>query len=167
MSKHELSPRPMPPAKRLHMLNDRVEPRKILTFENSIYDELALCIFSHLSWVDLCMANIVNRNWSRLSRDNELWRRQYLQAFGRPRLRGGKGFVGRSDGREVKPLPGRAQPEKERDEVKDWKWMFRISSNWQRGMCLDPWKRNTNPSIIRPVQSGGFVGTGAHNICPR
>jgi hypothetical protein len=33
------------------------------------------------------------------------------------------------DGREVKALPGRARV----DGVKDWKWMFRISSNWRTG----------------------------------
>lgn len=139
MSKHELFPTPMPPAKRLHMQGGRVEPRRVnvLTFENSIYDELALAIFSHLGWTDLCTARTVNRNWARLSDDNEIWKKQYLRAFGRPRLRGGKGFVGRSDGREIKPLPGRAQAEKQREDAKDWKWMFRVSSNWKRGTQLD------------------------------
>ena len=45
------------------------------------------------------------------------------------RLRGVRGFIGRGDGREVRPLPGRAKAE----DVKDWKWMFRISSNWRTG----------------------------------
>lgn len=55
----------------------------------------------------------------------------YINEYGRTRLRGGRGFIGRGDGREIKPLPGRsAIPE----EVKDWKWMFRISTNWRTGM---------------------------------
>ncbi|KAF5317044.1 hypothetical protein D9611_003946 [Ephemerocybe angulata] len=132
MPKHDLSPAPMPPAKRLHTLEtSKMEPRHILTFENSIYDELVLCVFAHLSWMDLCVAQTINKKWARLSADNELWRREYLRVFGRTRLRGGRGLVGRSDGRETKPLPGRASAE----EVKDWKWMFRISSNWLRGRC--------------------------------
>ena len=136
MSKHELSPTPMPPAKRLHMLNGRVEPRRVLSFENSIYDELALAIFSHLRWTELSTARAVSRNWARLSDDNELWKKQYLRVFGRPRLRGGKGFVDRSDAREIKPLPSRAQAGKQKEDAKDWKWMFRVSSNWKRGTQL-------------------------------
>lgn len=132
MSKHQLSPALLPPAKRLHTLNGGAEARHILTFENSIYDELVLCVFSHLSWTELCVAANINKNWARLSSDNELWRKEYLRVFGRPRLRGVRGFVGRSDGREIKPLPGRAHVE----DRNDWKWMFRISSNWQRGVYL-------------------------------
>ncbi|KAI0737577.1 hypothetical protein C8Q80DRAFT_312993 [Daedaleopsis nitida] len=47
------------------------------------------------------------------------------------RLRGARGFIARDDGRVVRPLPGRARV----DEVRDWKWMFRISSNWRTGRC--------------------------------
>jgi len=117
----------------LHSLQFRTrEAREILTFENSIYDELVLCIFSHLSWSDLCAAQMVNRKWARLASDNELWRKQYLQVFGRSRLRGTKGHVERADGRLVKSLPGRAQA----DVPRNWKSMFRISSNWQKGNRL-------------------------------
>lgn len=51
--------------------------------------------------------------------------------YGRSRLRGASGFFARSDGKEMKPLPGAAKPA----VFKDWKWMFRISSNWRRGRC--------------------------------
>ena len=59
----------------------------------------------------------------------QLWKSLYIREFGRTRLRGVRGFIGRGDGREVRPLPGRARSE----DVKDWKWMFRISLNWRRG----------------------------------
>ena len=55
----------------------------------------------------------------------------YLSEYGRARLRGVRGYIGRVDGREVRPLPGRARVEDE--GIKDWKWMFRISSNWRTG----------------------------------
>lgn len=54
-----------------------------------------------------------------------------MSEYGRARLRGVRGHIGRNDGREVRPLPGRAKVED--GEVKDWKWMFRISSNWRTG----------------------------------
>ncbi|KAH6913996.1 hypothetical protein BKA70DRAFT_1181876 [Coprinopsis sp. MPI-PUGE-AT-0042] len=134
MSKHRLSDPSLPPAKRLCAYSGSAVPvdvRRLLTFDNSIYDELVLCIFSHLSWVDLCAVQATSSNWARLAADNELWRKQFLSTFGRPRLRGSRGFVARSDGKEVKPLPGRARNE----EHKDWKWMFRISANWKTGRC--------------------------------
>ena len=53
-----------------------------------------------------------------------------MRVYGRTRLRGVRGVIARPDGREVKPLPGRAKDESSRN----WKWMFRISSNWRRGM---------------------------------
>ena len=105
---------------------------QILSFDHSLYDELILHIFSHLSWVDLCRTQATNRNWARLAGDNELWRNLYLKVYGRTRLRGAKGFIGRLDGRQVRPLPGRARAEEQRD----WKWMFRISSNWRKGTPL-------------------------------
>jgi hypothetical protein len=55
----------------------------------------------------------------------------YVSEYGRARLRGVRGHIGRNDGREVRPLPGRAKVED--GGVKDWKWMFRISSNWRTG----------------------------------
>lgn len=135
MSKRSLSPAQLPPARRLRVSgSSRPHASQILGFENSLYDELILCIFSYLSWVDLCATQATSRNWARLAADNELWREQYLKVYGRTRLRGAKGFFARLDGREIKPLPGRVV----RAELhKDWKWMFRISSNWRNGMLRD------------------------------
>ncbi len=130
MSKHRLSPAPLPPPKRLHAAGgSHIISLPGITFESALYDELILCIFSHLSWVDLCATQSTSRNWARLAADNELWRDLYLKVYGRPRLRGARGFIGRTDGREVRALPGRAKTE----DHKDWKWMFRISSNWRTG----------------------------------
>jgi len=55
-----------------------------------------------------------------------------MRVYGRTRLRGARGVIARPDGREVKPLPGRAKDESSRS----WKWMFRISSNWRRGTLI-------------------------------
>ncbi|KAJ7268861.1 hypothetical protein B0H12DRAFT_1252330 [Mycena haematopus] len=133
MSKRSLSPAPLPPSKRLHSLTGSAS-LLALTFDSALYEELILLIFAHLSWVDLCAAQAVNKNWARLSRDNGLWKNQYLDVFNRGRLRGAKGFIGRPDGREIKRLPGRATvPEPQ--ELKDWRWMFRISWNWKKGRC--------------------------------
>ncbi|THV02382.1 hypothetical protein K435DRAFT_775584 [Dendrothele bispora CBS 962.96] len=134
MSKHRLSPAPLPPAKRLHTsasISSHPLSRLPLTFDNALYDELILNIFSYLPWVDLCVSQATSKNWCRLASDNELWRTLFLKVYGRPRLRGARGFVARTDGREVKSLPGRAKTE----ILKDWKWMFRISYNWRKGRC--------------------------------
>ncbi|RPD53996.1 hypothetical protein L227DRAFT_374274 [Lentinus tigrinus ALCF2SS1-6] len=131
--KHQLSPAPLPPSKRAHTFTDLSldvhNPR--LAFDTLLFDEIILLILSHLSWTDLCAVQATNRNLSRLSLDNQLWKTLYISEYGRSRLRGGRGFIGRGDGREVKPLPGRAKGE----NAKDWKWMFRISSNWRTGRC--------------------------------
>ena len=133
MSKRSLSPAILPPSKRLHTTRiTKPPPLQPLRFDNCLYDELILYIFSYLSWVDLCISQPTNRNWARLTADNELWRDLYLRTYGRTRLRGSKGFICRADGREVKQLPGRAKS----DQLKDWKWMFRISSNWRKGEFL-------------------------------
>lgn len=73
MSKRRLSPAPFPAAKRLHVTGDtnrRSNP--LANFDISLYDELVLVIFSHLSWVDLCTVQATNRNWSRLATDNQV-----------------------------------------------------------------------------------------------
>ncbi|PPQ93795.1 hypothetical protein CVT25_013504 [Psilocybe cyanescens] len=143
MTKRNLSPAPLPPAKRPHTLDRTKHHRsQVLSFENSLYDELILCIFSHLSWIDLCVTQSTSKNWARLAGDNELWREQYLNVYGRTRLRGARGFIGRLDGREVKPLPGRAMADP--NHYRDWKWMFRISSNWRNGRCL---VENSSPNV--------------------
>ncbi|EPT02643.1 hypothetical protein FOMPIDRAFT_1160162 [Fomitopsis schrenkii] len=150
-NKRPLSSAPLPPSKRQHAPGGSHYPHTIKpTFDNLLYDELILVIFSYLPWTDLCAVQRINRNWARLALDNQLWKRLYLGEYGRLRLRGARGFVGRADGREVKPLPGRVKSE----EVKDWKWMFRISSNWRTGRCsvenlhtgLD-YRRTGRPSI--------------------
>ncbi|KAJ4483277.1 hypothetical protein J3R30DRAFT_3447351 [Lentinula aciculospora] len=132
MSKRPLSPAPLPPSKKIHLSLEisQSSSSSPSPFE-SLSDELILCIFARLSFADLCACQATNGNWYRLATDNELWRSLYLRTFGRPRLRGARGFVGRTDGREVKSLPGRAKVE----DHKDWKWMFRISSNWKNGRC--------------------------------
>ena len=131
MSKHTLSSAPLPAAKRLRSLVGPSDPfcGRSSSLNDSLSDELVLCIFSYLSWVDLCTVQATNRNWCRLAADTELWRKLYLSVYGRSRLRGASGFLARSDGKEMKSLPGGAMPAAN----KDWKWMFRISSNWRRG----------------------------------
>ena len=62
----------------------------------------------------------------------------YLSEYGRARLRGARGHIGiisRVDGREVRPLPGRMRGDNVAT-IKDWKWMFRISSNWRTGQSI-------------------------------
>ncbi|KAI0075137.1 hypothetical protein K474DRAFT_1685465 [Panus rudis PR-1116 ss-1] len=133
MAKRSLSPASLPEAKRTHTNLDGPLTSTIRrTFDNALYDELILVIFSYLSWTDLCAIQATNRNWCRLSQDNQLWKALYLNEYGRTRLRGGRGFYGRTDGREVRPLPSRARHE---EDTRDWKWMFRISSNWRTGRC--------------------------------
>lgn len=76
MSKHRLSPVPLPPSKRLHTLSSSTHsqsrPHPSLTFDNALFDELILVIFAHLSWVDLCKVQAINRNWARLATDNQV-----------------------------------------------------------------------------------------------
>lgn len=131
MQKHGLTPPPSPPHKRVHYSHGLKagEPSISRSFEALLYDELVLHIFSHLDYTDLCAVQATSRNWARIASDNELWRKLYLRVFGCSRLRGSKGFIGRVDGREVKPLPGGINTGSSRD----WKFMFRISSNWRRG----------------------------------
>jgi F-box-like len=134
MFKRTLSPAYLPAAKRLRTsagLSNSFCGRSSSLDDSLLSDELVLCIFSYLSWVDLCAVQATNRNWCRLAADNELWRKLYLTVYGRSRLRGASGFLARSDGKDMKPLPGGAKPA----VYKDWKWMFRISSNWRRGAC--------------------------------
>ncbi|KAI9511153.1 hypothetical protein F5148DRAFT_403591 [Russula earlei] len=139
MAKRSLSPVHLPPAKRVHLPVSSPPSPSILparvqsgagSFE-SFYDELVLHILTFLSYTDLCSLQAINRNWARLSLDNQLWKGLYLREFGRLRLRGSRGFARRRDGRETKSLPSRVAPE----DVQDWKRMFRISTNWRNGRC--------------------------------
>ncbi|KAJ7446193.1 hypothetical protein B0H11DRAFT_1746167 [Mycena galericulata] len=155
MSKRSRSPSSLPPSKRLHSLSGAT-PLISVTFDNALYEELILLIFANLSWIDLCAAQAVNKNWARLSLDNGLWKEHYLQVFGRTRLRGAKGFIGRTDGRELKRLPERV---KVTDEIKDWRWMFRISWNWKIGRCTTEHIQG----ILKPPSPGSTpASTPAH-----
>lgn len=139
MSKRSLPTQDLPPPKRLHTTHTK-PPQSLFSQVDSLYDELILTIFSYLSWLDLCAVQLINRNWARLAVDNELWRRQYLLVYGKTRLRGSRGPSGRLNDREIKPLPARARVED--SSHKDWKWMFRISSNWRKG---------TSPSLVSHI----------------
>ncbi|KAI0824067.1 hypothetical protein BC628DRAFT_1539445 [Trametes gibbosa] len=151
MPKRPLSPVPFPPPKRVHTASEEhahIQPQP--AFDNILSDEIVLFVFSYLSQSDLCAVQRTNRNWARLSLDNQLWKALYISEFGRTRLRGVRGFIGRGDGREVKPLPGRARSE----DVKDWKWMFRISSNWRTGRCsLEHFDLAVPPRFFSRTQS--------------
>ncbi|KAJ6587050.1 hypothetical protein DFH09DRAFT_244161 [Mycena vulgaris] len=172
MSKRSLSPSPLPPSKRLHSLSGPT-PILRLSFDTALYEELILLIFANLSWLDLCAAQAVNRNWARLALDNGLWKDQYLQVFGRSRLRGAKGFIGRTDGRDIKPLPGRAKA-----DIKDWRWMFRISWNWKKGRCatehieglLEPRSSGSTPTStpahVLLAGSMTIVASSEASMCP-
>ncbi|KZS98590.1 hypothetical protein SISNIDRAFT_404077 [Sistotremastrum niveocremeum HHB9708] len=128
MSKRPLSPGASgPPLKRLHHEVARPEPRLILNFDSSLYDELVVHIFSYLTAVELCTVHTCNRHWARLAQDNQLWKALFIREFG-TRLRG-KGANPPQHDRHTKPLPTRAPQHKE----VDWKWMYRISSNWRTG----------------------------------
>jgi len=131
MSKRGLTPHNFPPPKRLHTIHPSPQ-QKGIPIVDVLSDELVLSILSHLSWVDLCVTQLINKNWARLALDNQLWKNHYILTFGKPRLRGARGPSVRSDGREVKSLPSRARPED--SAYKDWKWMFRVSSNWRKGL---------------------------------
>lgn len=46
--------------------------RRDLSFDEVFYDELMLVIFSYLSAGDLCAIQPTNKNWGRLSQDNQV-----------------------------------------------------------------------------------------------
>lgn len=74
MSKHRLSPAPLPAAKRLHRNAIQIVlSTPVLNFDTSISDEIVLVIFSYLSWVDLCAIQQTNRHWARLATDNQVY----------------------------------------------------------------------------------------------
>ncbi|KAL1945633.1 hypothetical protein VTO73DRAFT_1635 [Trametes versicolor] len=153
MPKRSLSPAPLPPPKRIHTATED-HPHAVFEsrpFDTILSDEIVLFVFHYLSSSDLCAVQRTNKNWARLSLDNQLWKSLYINEYGRTRLRGGRGFIGRGDGREIKPLPGRsAIPE----EVKDWKWMFRISSNWRTGRCsLEHYELGTSARLFAHAQA--------------
>ncbi|KAL1726784.1 hypothetical protein EV714DRAFT_218683 [Schizophyllum commune] len=155
MGKHTLSPAPLPPRKRAQTAAHQTpQTSPTLTFETALYDELILLCFSFLSYRDLCLSQSTSKNWARLSADNHLWKGLYLHTFGRARLRGTRGFIGRTDGREVRPLPGRAARggagKEKYVDYRDWKWMFRISANWKSGRCVAERLHHLSPPPAGP-----------------
>ncbi|KAL1760641.1 hypothetical protein FB107DRAFT_202770 [Schizophyllum commune] len=162
MAKHTLSPAPLPPRKRAQTAaHQPPQTLPTLTFETALHDELILLCFSFLSYRDLCLSQSTSKNWARLSADNHLWKGLYLHAFGRARLRGTRGFIGRTDGREVRPLPGRAARggagREKYVDYRDWKWMFRISANWKSGRCVAERLHHLSPPLAGT--SGGLATT--------
>ncbi|KAG1799797.1 uncharacterized protein HD556DRAFT_1344913 [Suillus plorans] len=168
MSKHRLSPAPLPPAKRLHHTRISSQGHSLITtFDNALYDELILFIFSFLNSRDLCAMHGTNRNCARLASDNQLWKALFVREYGKTRLRGGKGFYGRTDGRSVKPLPLRASTStSSADDALDWKWMYRISSNWKNGRCAIEHFTDAEGTALAPppafpsqhvILAGGFT----------
>jgi hypothetical protein len=53
-------------------LDASVGRRRNLPFDEVFYDELMLVIFSYLSAQDLCTIQPTNKNWARLSQDNQV-----------------------------------------------------------------------------------------------
>ncbi|KAF9245036.1 hypothetical protein BU15DRAFT_85831 [Melanogaster broomeanus] len=147
--KRRLSPAPLPSAKRQHGVSPHSAKNIITTFDNALYDELILFIFSFLNSTDLCAVQAINRNCSRLAGDNQLWKTLFVRDFGKARLRGGKGLYGRADGRLVRPLPSRASVPA--DDL-NWKWMYRISSNWRNGRCAVESLSHSAPIAGLPTQ---------------
>ncbi|KAI0000551.1 hypothetical protein BJV77DRAFT_1058113 [Russula vinacea] len=149
MAKRSLSPAPLPPAKRSH-----------LSTPPAPTPHAHLHIFTCLSYTDLCVAQSINRNWARLSLDNQLWKNLYLREFGRLRLRGSRGFGGRRDGRETKISP-----------AQDWKRMFRISTNWRSGRChastLDDMSTFPRSICQSPTRQVGTSGQEQGHKVPR
>ena len=72
MTKRELSPAPLPPPKRHHGLHSPAVRGAITSFDNALYDELVLFIFSFLNSKDLCAVQAANKNYSRLASDNQV-----------------------------------------------------------------------------------------------
>ncbi|CAE6530680.1 unnamed protein product [Rhizoctonia solani] len=119
---------------------NRPNQHAVSNFDTILSDETVLVIFASLDPYHLSLARLVNKHWNRLATDNHLWRIMFLREFSRSRLRGSRGFTTH---REIKPLPSRAQAHAEEqilddnlpENYTDWRWMFRISSNWSRGRC--------------------------------
>ncbi|QRV93882.1 hypothetical protein RhiJN_21900 [Ceratobasidium sp. AG-Ba] len=87
----------------------------------------------------------------------------FLRKFSQQRLRGSRGFTQRTR-REIKPLPSRVQHLGDEEDVSmrddlpenytDWRWMYRISSNWSRGRCFVVTQRVGHPTMSGPLVSG-------------
>ncbi|EUC58684.1 F-box-like protein [Rhizoctonia solani AG-3 Rhs1AP] len=144
----------------------------VSNFDTILSDETVLGIFAFLDPYHLCLVQLVNKHWSRLATDNHLWRIMFLREFSRSRLRGSRGFIAPT--REIKPLPSRAQLHGEEygsnedlpENYTDWRWMFRISSNWSRGRCTATVQRaSPRPAITCPrsLSSCASLGSSMHS----
>lgn len=74
MPKRSLSPAPLPPTKRIHTATED-HPHAVLEsrpFDTILSDEIVLFVFHYLSSSDLCAVQRTNRNWARLSLDNQV-----------------------------------------------------------------------------------------------
>ncbi|KAG8746954.1 hypothetical protein FRC12_014178, partial [Ceratobasidium sp. 428] len=119
--------------------NGHLNHSLIRNFDSALSDETVLTIFGFLDSYHLCLVRTVNKHWNRLATDNHLWRIMFLQEFSQQRLRGSRGFSQHAN-REIKPLPSRVRNEGDVISVRDvlpenytdWRWMYRISSNWSR-----------------------------------
>lgn len=58
MSKRGLTPHNFPPPKRLHTIHPSPQ-QKGIPIVDVLSDELVLSILSHLSWVDLCVTQLI------------------------------------------------------------------------------------------------------------
>ncbi|KDQ10137.1 hypothetical protein BOTBODRAFT_36569 [Botryobasidium botryosum FD-172 SS1] len=160
--KRRLTPESLPPAKRTYA---NYRSTLSLSFDQNLSDELVLHIFSYLPFVDLCVSQSVNHHWARLATDNQLWKALFLSDSPLPRLRGSKGYPFSpsryAESRNIKPLPSRSiasLQEKGLNHSRDWKWMYRIRSNWEKGRCR-----------VEAVDSGNVeveagAGASAHRI---
>ncbi len=73
MLKHRLQDAALPVRKQRRTdVGQTIASQLLLNFDASLYDELILCIFSHLSWTDLSVMQSINRNWARLTTDNQV-----------------------------------------------------------------------------------------------
>lgn len=71
-AKRQLSPAPLPPPKRQHGVFSPSARAIITSFDDALYDELVLFIFSFLGSRDLCAIQAANKNCSRLACDNQV-----------------------------------------------------------------------------------------------
>ena len=140
MPKREHSPGPLPLAKRAHTISPNVhvhrDHRGSSSFDSYFYDELILVIFSYLSWADLCVIRPTNSNWCRLSPDNQVLISNNML----PDNSGTDSELHLNSSGNLYTLAnmersGRTRTHHDSDDaIRDWKWMFRIGSNWRTGM---------------------------------
>lgn len=84
----------------------------------SLNEELLLHIFSHLNLQSVCDALLVCHKWYRIGSDNKIWRDLYYANF----FKKHRFQTTLSIGNERKPGV-------------DWKSLFKLRYNWNRGVC--------------------------------